>query len=39
MSANGFKVKPIKKLKTNDLINVTLDGKHKEIMNNFEKAI
>ena len=37
MSANGFKVKPIKKLKTNDLINVTLDGKHKEIMNNFEK--
>tara|TARA_Y100000816_G_scaffold227267_1_gene172317 strand:+ start:1093 stop:2238 length:1146 start_codon:yes stop_codon:yes gene_type:complete len=37
MSANGFKIKPIKKLKTNDLINVTLDGKHKEIMNNFEK--
>ena len=37
MSANGFKVKPVKKIKTNDLINVTLDGKHKEIMNNFEK--
>ena len=37
MSANGFKVKPAKKTKTNDSINVTLDGKHKEIMTKFEK--
>ena len=37
MSANGFKIKPLKKTKTNDSINITLDSKHKEIMSEFEK--
>ena len=37
MSANGFKLKPVKKTKTNDAINITLDSKHKEIMSEFEK--
>ena len=37
MSANGFKFKPVKKSKTSDSINVTLDGKHKEIMSCFEE--
>ena len=37
MSANGFKTKPVKKTKINEPIAVTLDGKHREIMNKFQE--
>ena len=38
MSTNGFKVKTVKKTKNTDIINITLDGKHKEIMSNIQKS-
>ncbi len=37
MSTNGFKMKPVKKPKIADSINITLDGKHKEIMDGFQQ--
>lgn len=37
MSANGFKVKSVKKQKPTDIVNITLDGKHKEIMGTIQK--
>lgn len=37
MSANGFKPKSTKKIKVNKNTNVTLDGKHSEMLDTFHK--